>query len=186
MKPSHLHDDLKSEVVVELMMLPVERLMAMRERGELIYFAVKIVKNFVTGGHSKFNRTYRRTFVDTVPENLPDHGLNGRVVKEKDEEPILEMLLRIKKLAYQKNPTYIHELLDNVGWYKQYMISLYMKLGSYDLMSQETGIPKFSCFDSVRQGLRGLQKHFGLNHTYTTNNKKRLTIKKCLTAALTY
>jgi hypothetical protein len=168
MEPAHLRDDLKSEAIQVLLTQPPGRIEKMDRDGKLVAFAVRVVLNMMKSGRSTFAYLYREQFTDHIPE-LPVEEVNGRAAKEAEEEPLYEMLLRIRRLASQKHPEYIVELFTKgIKWYNQYMLSLYMEVGSYRVMERETGIPWESCYSTVKETMNQLKLLYAHPRTRAT------------------
>lgn len=169
MEPEDLRDDLKSEVALILLNQPERKLKTLHRKGELIYYAIRIVLTTIKG-NSGFNKTFRKR-VTCVPYNISDTPADtDREQREAKEEPIYELILKLKGLAYQKNPTYITELFPVINWYSQYMLSLYLRLDTYRAMERETGIPWESCYHTVTKAKEQLKKYVsGADNTLLTS-----------------
>lgn len=159
MEPEDLRDDLKSEVALILLNHPERKLKTLHRKGELIYYAIRIVLTTAKGSRSTFNRVYKKR-VTSVPYNISDTPIDtDREEAEAKEEPAFDLILRIKDLSYQKNPTYITELFPVINWYSQYMLSLYLRLDNYREMEKETGIPWESIYATVTKAKEQLKKY---------------------------
>lgn len=132
MHPDHLRDDLRSEVMVILCSKPSELIIAMGDSGELMWYVTRVVLNMVRSNSSKFTKQYRMLFTDVIPEQQVKE-LNGRVHREFMEDKVKQ---------YIKQELY---------WYDKEITEMYMRLGSFQLISKETGIPQMSCYKTVRR-----------------------------------
>ena len=160
MEPQHLRDDLRNEVMLILCEKPCEVIIGLNSRGELRWYVVRVILNMVKSYSSPFTKKYRARYSDlkihdrefaqnrdnqsegslffykkikTEAENIPDHGLNGRVYKECQEQAILHFIQ--------------HELY----WYDKEIVQMYMRFGSYRAIEKETGIPWESAYGTVRR-----------------------------------
>lgn len=170
MEPEDLRDDLKSEVALILLNQPERKLKTLHRKGELIYYAIRIVNTATKGNRTPFNRKHKSRMT-TVPYNIVEEPIDTeRAEREAKEEPVFEIILRIKQIAYQENPTYVTELFPVVNWYSQYMLSLYLKLGTYRAMENETGILWESCYKTVTKAKEQLKKYVsGTDNTLLTS-----------------
>ena len=136
---------------------PPGRIEMLYQHGKLSFFAIRVLLNTVSKSGTTFSKLFmmRNAPESEIPQ-LQYEELNGRVVHEAEQEPVYETLLRIKELAYQKQPVYLD--IPNVNWYKQYILSLYMKLGTYRKIEDETGIPWESCYKTVKETMIDLRK----------------------------
>lgn len=158
-RPMDIQDDLKSEVMLIMLQQPDGRIRKLHEHGNLSFFAIRVLLNMVSKSGTGFIAKYMMKCEpeSAIPQMQYDE-LNGRVVKEQQQDPVYELLIGIKKLAYQKQPTYLPSLEKKISWYKQYILSLYMKLGSYRLIEKETGIPWESCYKTVKETMVELKQ----------------------------
>ena len=167
MEPEHLRDDLRSEVMVILLEQPPGRIERLHSTGQLLFFAIRTVLNTIQSKTSTFAKVYRNGKVCELQTNLsiPAPVLNGRAVKEALEDPLYTVLQQVKRLAHQENPSYLRPLEDiGVTWYKQYILSLYMKLGTFRRIESETGIPWESCYKTYRETITLLRQHYATHH----------------------
>lgn len=161
MEPEHLRADLKQEIILSLIEKPDELICSLAARGELKYYVVRMILNQVISNSSSFTKRYRTVtecFNNDRILHIPDTLINGRIQKEMREEPVYMVLKRLQPLAYQTIPTYIDDLMPMMGWYDQYMMSLYMKLSSFRKMEVETRIPWESCYYTVRKSIAAIRK----------------------------
>lgn len=191
MEPESLREDLKSEVILIMLGQPEEKLISMFKKDELIFFAVKVITNMVQSKTSPFHKMFRGKstgFFDNFYESAEEEAvkadaiwfnnryaelnnrngnleLKARLKKEEQEDPLYEILLKVKRIVYQDKPQYIKELEDiGVNWYSQYMLSLYMKEGTYRAMEKEikkynNWIDHGSCHNTVKKAIELLKQY---------------------------
>lgn len=169
MQPKDLQDDLRSEVILFVSEKDDDFVIGLHDRGELSFYAIRIAVNFITKTNSSFNKRFRILKTDEVPEMVCPE-LNGRADLERLQDPLLIKLTELRKLAYQKIPQYDQSLYPEINWYKQYMISLYMKVGSYRKMETETQIPWEACYVTVKQTMKLLKEKYKINQNEFISN----------------
>lgn len=131
--PQHLQDDLKSEVVLVLMNKQPNFIIDLDDRGMIERYAMRVAVCMIKNKNGRFYNTFRKKFDANIPEiSLPE--LNGRVRKEMIEDKAMS-------------------LANNLYWYEKELLMLYIRLGSYRLVSKETGIPFRSCGQTIRTAL---------------------------------
>lgn len=161
MEPASLRDDLRSEVITILLSQPRGRVEKIERDGKLVAFAVRVILNTVKSKTSPFAKMFKTGYCELSEADEPIHEtVNGRVQLEAAQEPMYDILVRVGKLAYSDDPQYLVELMPEIGWYKQYMLSLYMKLGNYRKMEAHTGIAWESCYKTVRETICLLRKRY--------------------------
>jgi len=156
MHPDDLREDLKSEVILILLEQPPGRIEKLHQDKKLIFFAIRIIINTIQSKTSNFSKTFRISTTDFIPE-IQSEEIATRQAQENKEEGVYQILLKLKPLAYQRHPNYIDGL--GLTWYQQYMLSLYMKFGSYREIERETRIPYHSCFLTIKETINKLKKY---------------------------
>ena len=159
MEPSHLRRDLKNEVVLILLEQPEERIIDLHETKKLDCFAKNIAYNLIKFNSGKFYQHYKLKTTDIIPE-IQYEEMNGRVKREEIEEPVFSLLIELKSLAGSKSFSWIEKLRVVFSPYEQNIISLYMKLGSYRRIEEQTGIPWESCYKTVRKAITVLKQKY--------------------------
>lgn len=139
MDPPHLRDDLKSEVVLYLLNKPEDFILDLKDRGVLPNYVSRVTVKMMTQKNNDFCRQFRQSFTSNIPE-VQYEQMNGRVQKELKEEKAL---------------SYIHRLY----WYEREMVKLYLRFGSYRLVSKETGIPFRSCGQTIKTAIQKIRNY---------------------------
>jgi len=160
MEPAHLRDDLRAEVIAVL--CERDDVAAMHERGELLFFAIRMVCNMIKSNRSTFARKYRTMHEELNGMDVADLPVNGRMQKEALEEPVYEIFLKLKPLVHSRSFTWCEDLKPIMKPYDQNIVSLYMKLGSFRLIEEETGIPWESCYKTFNNAMRKIKEHVGV------------------------
>src|SRR5687767_7780596 len=142
MEPQHLRQDLKQETILSLLEQPDQRIIELRKRNELVFFAVRVIINLICSNRSSFYKTYRQKTTPNIPE-VQYHELNGRAVREELEERALGKI-------------------DSLYWFDREVVRLYLKLGTYQAIENETRIPKVSCCRTVVKAVKQIRSEIGL------------------------
>ncbi len=130
MHPDYLHEDLRSEVLLVLCEEEEWFIQELYYRGELKYWAARIMLNMVKSYNSAFYTTYRITNMP-VPawyDAAEEEDISDRLKREEVEDRALDAI-------------------NNLHWYKRELLQMYLKLGSFRAVGKETGIP----FQSVQR-----------------------------------
>lgn len=167
MEPEHLRDDLKMEVMAIVCEWTEERILGLYSRGELEYFVVRVILNQIQSNTSPFYRKYRSVIlgyiedVGDAAENLSTarqrHFANvvlraNEAMRTTTEEEIEER--REREEAEERALAGVHEL----DWYDAGMLQLYLKVGSYRGIEQETDIPFTSCYKTIQKAFKELKE----------------------------
>lgn len=138
MRPQTLQDDLRAEVALILCEMPEEKIMNLHQCGALRFYAVRIIMNLAQSNSSPFYKKYRVPWVEL--DNIPE--------------------LAAQEYDYERERRYTSAIaeIDNLHWYDKELLKLYLKLGSYRAMEQETGIPFESIYKSVQQACKAIRK----------------------------
>lgn len=119
-----LKDDLKQHVFCELYAKPPEFIIDLKSRGKLRGYISSMVWSI-----SKMKRTnsFARQFGvnETPTDTIPDVAEERETIDPVD--------------------------LSKLHWYKAELLKLYAELGTYKAVSESTGIPTVSVFNTVKQ-----------------------------------
>ncbi|OOQ57159.1 hypothetical protein [Mucilaginibacter pedocola] len=137
MRPEWLHDDLRAEVALILCEMPEEKIMALHQQGVLRFYAVRIILNLAQSSTSPFFKKFRASWVEL--ENIIEPAY---IEYDKEKEAMLTQAITE---------------IDNLYWYDKELLKLYLKLGSYRAMEQETGIPFESIYKTVQQACKAIR-----------------------------
>lgn len=141
MKPEHLRDDLRSEVILILLEKPQEKIEELYRNRELGFYAAGIIFNLIKNGSNSFYKTYRRQVTDVVPESMIiDQGLEERLRREQNYDKAVE-------------------LIQSLEWYDRNIVELYLQLGNYRAIEKETKIPWESAYHTVQKAIKKIKQH---------------------------
>jgi hypothetical protein len=136
MEPDHLRDDLKAEVALILLETPDEKIIALHERKELKFYAVRIILNLIQSPRSSFYKTYRQHVVELTDRFTSDDlDIEARESRERKEDSALKEI-------------------DNLYWYNQKLLHLYIEHGNYRAIEKETHIPYSSAYKTIQASLK--------------------------------
>jgi len=150
-QPEHLRDDLKQHVFLLLLEKPDGFVESLIGEGKLRNYIVKVICQLVNFKEDKFHRVARRG-----TEILTDFS----IVYEEAEEDFTQSQIQRRFTEIEQNDEaerQARELeqscaleLGKVYWYNQALLKLYIDLGSYRAVSEQTGIPTKSVFNAIQ------------------------------------
>lgn len=163
MEPAHLRDDLQMEVIAEVCEWPDEKVMDLHGRGRLGFYVAKVMLFMVINKYSPFYKKYRASvaeYVDDWNSDDKDHMHEGDAagpkrrlnagVKVEIEDIQVREIRELQEDAAMG-------LIDNLYWYDQQLIKLYIQHGSYRAIEGETGIPWESAYKSIQKSLKNIR-----------------------------
>lgn len=133
-KPAHIRDDIRSEVMLLLLSKSDNFVLDLHSRGKLQCYVNKTTMNMV-----KWRRDVSTT--DVIPE-VQYEPLNGRVYKEQVEEQALAEI-------------------NNLPMYEREVVKLYIEFGSYRLIAKETRIPHCSIGGTINSAVKKIRQRVG-------------------------
>jgi hypothetical protein len=140
MEPTHLQEDLKSEVISVVCEWPEEKIIGLSERKELEFYVVRVILNQVKSRTSPFAKKYRQRTEELSGHEVVDyHDLNERALKEELEDIAMNEI-------------------DKLYWYDAELIRLYLKLGNFRAIEKNTQIPFISCYKNIQKSLKILKR----------------------------
>jgi len=116
------NEDLRCELFATLCEKPSDLIIDLSSKGEIMYYATRIIQNMIFQKNSKFHRTYRKSiyeYTDGMAGNVDDSA------KEKE--------LQLTKME-QVIETDLH-------WVEQSVLKLWQEKGSFAKISEEVGLP---------------------------------------------
>jgi hypothetical protein len=180
MEPEHLRDDLRQEVIVILLETPDERIIKMHEDGGLRFYTVRIILNLIKSNTSPFYKKYRGIVLEYDDNYNRGGGPKAFHTVEGDSEMawnkeyranhndkfklapcvvdsfIPDSEVRIKRELQEDKAL---EFIETLYWYERDMVKLYLKLGNYRAIEDETNIPWESCYSTIRKVIKKVRDH---------------------------
>jgi len=148
-KPEHLQQDIKQHCFLELFEKPEEFILDLYNRGKLKNYIIKILYNTSRWSCTNLHKQLGKDLLLTDLEN--NYYNNETEVSGKIEGKYLE---HQEYIQFEQNPEYeeinIEPVLKSVYWYKSELIRLYAEHGTFQKVSDLTGIPLKSVFTTIR------------------------------------
>lgn len=170
MKPEHLQDDLRSEVILILCESDPEKILNLHESGGLKFYTVRIILNLIQSNTSPFYKKYRAMF-DTRdpkvtqrdhPESSHDNSYLEIMLQqeaESDQEYAGQVFSILEKREMKENQEDAALLaVEELYWYDQQIVKLYMKLGNFRAIEKETGIPWESAYKTFKRACNQIKE----------------------------
>lgn len=145
LQPEHLREDIKQHVFMEMFEKPDDFILDLHNRGKLKAYIAKILYNTATYQRTTFKKEIGKetpTDFDAPPENTKalSVAVYGVSTFEADaEHKEAQKLYRDAVCA-----------IDGLYWYDRQIFLLYLKLGTYQAVSDHTKIPRTSVYDTVQ------------------------------------
>jgi hypothetical protein len=141
MEPQHLRDDLKAEVVLILLETAEDKLIAIYLGGAIKFYTVRIIINLIQSKTSQFYKQYRQQMAEITDRFMADEeqDFEERATKEDIEDRAIREI-------------------DNLYWYDRDIVKLYMRLGNYRAIEEDTMIPYSSAYKTVQRSLQKIKQ----------------------------
>jgi hypothetical protein len=168
MEPDYLRDDLRMEVFAVVCEWDSSFVEGLYERKQLDFYVIRVMMNQIQSNTSPFFKKYRRP----VTEIQEAWALEADVSKKYNQGVITKQIVGLS------NPDFLSEAeemesrvlaedfetailgdLEGLHWYYSAMVKLYLDCGSFMKMQQITGIPKPSCYKTVKAAFKQLKRH---------------------------
>ncbi len=133
-----LHDDLTSEIALILLETDPARIVQLSEKRQLTFYTVKIILRLAYSKTSPFYKKFRVTHQEFKDTGMLDDFYSIVDRKEKEEVVLSQ--------------------IEQLDWYEQEMVNLYMEVGTFRNMNKRTNIPVMSCFKAVSGAIKKIQK----------------------------
>jgi DNA-directed RNA polymerase specialized sigma24 family protein len=138
-QPSYIRDDVRQAAFLVLYEKDEVFIMDLHSRGKLRQYVAKTIYNTAHFSESGFNRANRRA------TEIPTENFSCVA----DEEPDYDYEALVEACPIK---------LEAIYWYNRDLLKLYVKLGSYRKVAEETGIPCRSVYDAVKQAKADMKK----------------------------
>ena len=141
MEPDHLRDDLKAEVALILLETEESKLLQIHASGGLRFYTVRVIMNLIQSKTSFFYKQYRQQVTEITDRFISgeDQDLEERATREELEEKIFSEI-------------------DNLYWYNNQMLRLYLKHGNYRAIEKDTRIPYSSAYKTIQKSLEEIKQ----------------------------
>jgi len=148
-KPKDLQDDIKQHCFLELFEKSEEFILDLYNRGKLRHYIVKVLYNTSRWSCTTLHKQLGKELLLTDLENNyhnTDTEVSGKVSGKYLEHK--EFIQHQEDREYEE--INIEPVLKSVYWYKAELIRLYAEHGTYQKVSNLTGIPLKSVFTTIR------------------------------------
>lgn len=143
----HLHEELKQELFIVLCELPDDKLLGVHGRGELRYYAVRVILNMINSSTSKFYRVFRSQALLNMDIDL------GNLYNDKFEDRGVE-----EKIEIEERENKLLAAVNKLGWYDKGITELYMTEGSMGNVAKKVGIPKSSVKTTIDRAKKSIKE----------------------------
>lgn len=141
MEPEHLRDDLKAEVTLILLETEEQKLLAIHAAGALRYYTVRIIINLIQSKTSLFYKKYRQQLTEITDRFIAEES--GDIAERATREDIEDRAI---------------SEIDNLYWYNQIMVKLYMEHGNYRAIEADTRIPYSSAYKTIQKSFKEIRQ----------------------------
>jgi len=157
MEPAHLREDLKMEVMVEVCTWTDEKVIDLYTRGKLGFYVAKVMLHMVINKYSPFYKKYRAM--------VSEYDDGGNAFLEDEEWQPAKVTSGIAVHVDDIQAREIRELredkalaeIENLYWYDQELVRLYIQHGNYRAIEAATGIPWESAYKSIQKSLKHIR-----------------------------
>lgn len=141
MEPDHLRDDLRAEVALILLETDERKLIEIHKNGGLKFYTVRIIMNLIQSKTSMFYKLYRQQVAEITDRFIAgeEQDFKARAEKEHIEDKAIKEI-------------------DNLYWYNEKMIRLYMQYGNYRAIEQVTKIPYSSAYKTIQKSFEEIKQ----------------------------
>ena len=136
-KPS-LKEDLTSELSLILLETAPEKIIQLHQKRQLTFYTVRIILILAFSKTSPFYKKHRLIYDEFKDAGCLDDYSSILHRKETEERAL-------------------HEI-EKLEWYESEMIKLYLEVGTYRKMNKATHTPVMSCFKTVSNAIKKIQK----------------------------
>ena len=129
MQPSHLRDELLSEVMLVVCELDDDRLNEMQNKGYLTYYVIKTILNMVRSNNSQFHNKFRKIYEE----------LGGKEFIDSNDSDEMELMYESAESFHK-----------SLSFYEGRLLESYINLESNaNKLAKETGIPVRSIYHTI-------------------------------------
>lgn len=168
MHPAGLRDDLRSEVILILCEKDEQEIISIYQSGGLKYYTVRIILNLIQSSTSPFYKKFRIQSLDlSVLRDQTSYDiaseLSDSTVVDNKELSKFSLRYSIGGVYHDETSDRQHleglalDAIDTLYWYDKEIIKLYLKLGTYRAVEDETGIPWESVYKTVQKACQKIK-----------------------------
>lgn len=148
LRPVDLQEDILQHCFLELFQKPPDFIIQLHDRGKLKAYIVKILHNTAT-----YNRTsFTKQFGKETPTDFCTETKYEVIRFENEENERIETYREIDCAVSTLGVT------KSGMRYTDAMLKLYAELGTYKAVSEKTGIPQTSVFNTIKEVRKAIRK----------------------------
>lgn len=138
-KPEHLQEDLKQEVILVICELSEEKIQGLHLRKELEFYTVRVILNMIKNPKNQFAKKFRNNHNELTNNEIADNIIDQeRQLREDVEDMAIEEI-------------------DRLYWYDRGLIELYVQHGNFRAIEKVTGIPYVSCYHNIKKSFKNIK-----------------------------
>lgn len=141
LKPVHLQEDILQHCFLELFQKEPAFIIDLHDRGKLKSYIVKILYNTATYTRSTFAKQQGKE----TPTDFCGNSKYEVIRFDSEEKERIE------------NQQQIACAVSEVHWFKADILKMYAELGTYRAVSEKTGIPNTTIFNTVNQARKEIK-----------------------------
>lgn len=171
MEPTHLQEDLRMEVMLEVCEWSDDKVIDLHDRGKLGFYVAKVMLNMLINKYSPFYKKFRAVtteWSDDRTETWDDEFKDGfdwsfeadarrRKFVAAKGIPVQVADIQQREIKELREDRAI-SAISKLHWYDQELVNLYLKLGSYRAIEEETRIPWESAYKTIQKALKELKE----------------------------
>jgi DNA-directed RNA polymerase specialized sigma24 family protein len=151
-------DELRQDVFLIICNYDKDKILDLYQKKALKFFIIRIALNQFNSKTSKFYYQNKKNSFEAMDiymmgngddDNLDTHMFQSGLY-ENQEEP--EYLIKEEKLQLVENE------LESLRYFEREILKLYLQLGTYKKVSQDTGIPIRTVANAVKNGISNIKE----------------------------
>lgn len=164
LQPEHLQEDIKQHAFTELIEKPAEFIEDLASRGKLKAYIVKILWNSATYARTPLRKqlgketpTDINAFAGTISDVLDTGEKTGIKYTHTSKVVLGVSKYQVEQFQTDEDHKAVQEMyrdalcaMDDLYWYDRGIFELYLELGTYQAVSDKTGISRTSVYMTVQ------------------------------------
>lgn len=150
MHPTHLQEELRSEVFLVLCELPEDRLNAMHSEGRLGYYALRTIMNMAHSSTSSFFKMFRADYTRQAKDYL-------RYLSTTKKSRYDHLLMNTQEMVIRDFVSKSEDLSDP-DWYEAGIMKVYTVEGTMRAASHKLGIPVKTIHTAINNGKKKIKE----------------------------
>jgi DNA-directed RNA polymerase specialized sigma24 family protein len=160
LKPDHLQEDIKQHTFLELFQKEADFIIDLHSRNKLKSYIVKILYNTATYTRSTFAKQQgKETPTDFNDNTMPffdgEMNMNSKRCNQSTFEVIRFEEEEKERIEIESS---VACAASSIHWYKFKLLEMYAELGTYQSVSDATGIPLTSVFQTISEARKEIKQ----------------------------